>query len=62
MMIACMQKEFVKTLKLKKLGQHNFYLQSDPLLLEIYQLYPAKFLSAPWLAWEPAVKKTKVEL
>ena len=30
--------------------------------VEIYQPVPAKFLSAPGLAWQTALKKTKVEL
>ena len=30
--------------------------------LEIYELDPAKFLSAPGLAWQGALKKTKVKL
>ena len=30
--------------------------------LEIYELDPAKFLSAPGLAWQVALKKTKVKL
>ena len=30
--------------------------------LEIYELDPAKFLSAPGLAWQAAFKKTKVKL
>ena len=29
---------------------------------EIFELYPAKFLSAPGLAWQAALKKTKVKL
>ena len=29
---------------------------------EIYQLDPAKFLSDPGLAWQAALKKTKVKL
>ena len=29
---------------------------------EIYELDPAKFLSAPGLAWQAALKKTKVKL
>ena len=29
---------------------------------EIYELYPAHFLSAPGLAWQACLKKTKVEL
>ena len=56
----------------KKLGEyHNLYVQSNTLLLadvfenfqnmcyEIYELDPAKFLSAPGLAWRAAVKNTK---
>ena len=50
------------------------YIQSDTLLLadvfenfkntclKIYKLDPAKFLSAPGLAWQAALKKTKVKL
>ena len=50
------------------------YVQSDTVLLadlfenfrniclEIYELDPAKFLSAPGLAWQAALKKTKVKL
>ena len=50
------------------------YVQSNTLLLadvfenfrnmclEIYELDPAKFLSAPGLAWQAALKKTKVKL
>ena len=30
--------------------------------LEIYELDPIKFLSAPGLAWQAALKKTKVKL
>ena len=50
------------------------YAQSDTLLLadvfenfrnmwvEIYELDPAKFLSASELAWQAALKKTKLKL
>ena len=50
------------------------YVQSNTLLLsdvfknfrnmclEIYELVPAKFLSAPGLAWQAALKETKVKL
>ena len=50
------------------------YVESDTLLLvdlfenfgntclEIYELDPAKFLSAPELAWQAALKKTKIKL
>ena len=29
---------------------------------QIYSLYPLKFLSAHWLAWQAALKNTKVKL
>ena len=32
------------------------------LCLKIYELYPAKFLSVPGLAWQATLKKTKVKL
>ena len=32
------------------------------LCLKIYKLDPAKFLSAPGLTWQVALKKTKVKL
>ena len=61
--------------EIKKLEKyHDLYLQSDTLLLayvfenftnvclEIYESNPAKFLSAPGLAWQAALKKTKVKL
>ena len=63
------------TFKIKNLGEyHDLYVQSDTLLLadvfenfgdkciEIYQLDPAHFLSAPGLAWLVCLKKTGVEL
>ena len=68
------QKVF-EELKLKNLGDyHDLYVQSDTLLLadvfenfrnkciEIYELDPAHFLSAPGLAWQACLKKTGVEL
>ena len=30
--------------------------------LEIYEIDPAKFLSAPGLAWQAALNKTKIKL
>ena len=30
--------------------------------IKIYELHPAKFLSAPGLAWQAALKKTKAKL
>ena len=30
--------------------------------LKIYELYPARFLTAPGLAWQRVLKKTKVKL
>ena len=63
------------TLNIKFLGEyHDLYVQSDTALLadvfesfrdkslEIYELDPAHFLSAPRLAWQPCLKKTQVEL
>ena len=53
---------------------HDLYVQSDSLLLadvfknfrdkciEIYELDPADFWSAPGLAWQACLKKTKVNL
>ena len=38
------------------------YLKAFEIYLEIYELDPAKFLSAPGLAWQAAFKKTKVKL
>ena len=68
------QKVF-KELKLKNLGDyHDLYVQSDTLLpadvfenirnkcIEIYELHPAHFLSAPGLAWQTCLKKTRVKL
>ena len=31
-------------------------------MLQQYDLYPARFLTAPGLAWQAALKKTKVNL
>ena len=59
----------------KNLGDyHDLYVQSDTLLLadvfenfrntciKVYELDPAHFLTAPGLAWEACLKKTKVKL
>ena len=63
------------TFKIKNLGEYlDLYVQSDTALLadvfenfrdkciEIYELDPAHFLSAPGLAWQACLKKTEVEL
>ena len=63
-----------KEFKIKNLGEyHNFYVQSDTLLLsdvsenfrnkciEIHELDPALFLSALGLAWQACLKKIEVE-
>ena len=71
--VDCMHgKRVFKHSKVKNLGEyHDFYLKSDTLpladvfenfremLLKIYQLDPAKFFSAPGLAWQAALKKDK---
>ena len=64
-----------KDFETKSLGKNQYlYIQSGNLLLagvyedvsnmflKIYELDPAKFLSAPGLTWHAAVKKTKVKL
>ena len=64
-----------KDSEIKNLGEyHDLYVQSDTLLLAdvfenfrnmclvIYELDPAKFFSAPGLALQAALKKTKVKL
>ena len=74
MQIINMQKEFVKT-EIKTFGEyHDLHLKSEILLLadvsknfrkmclKIYHLDPVKFLSAPGLAWQGALKKTEVKL
>ena len=61
--------------EIKNLGEyHDLYVQSHTLLLadvfenfrdkciEIYELGPAHFLSAPRLAWQACLKKKKVNL
>ena len=71
MEITGMQKEH-KYFEIKNLGQYrDLYVQSNKLsladvfvnfinmCLEIYELNPAKFLSAPGLAWQATLKKLK---
>ena len=73
MQIMRIQKKFAKILKKKFFGEyHDLYVQSNALLsadvfenfqnmfFEIYELDPAKFLSAPELPWQAL--KTKVKL
>ena len=68
------QKVF-KEFEIKHLGEYDdLYVQSDTLLLEhvvenfrnkcieIYELDPTHFLSAPGLAWQACLKKTEVKL
>ena len=63
-------KRVCKGFEIKNLGEHHdLYVQSGILLLadafenfrnmclQIYKLDPAKFLSAPGLAWQAALKK-----
>ena len=62
-------------LNIKNLGEyHDLYVQSDTALLadvfesfrdkciEIYEFDPARFLSAPGLAWQARLKKTEIKL
>ena len=65
-------KRVCKDFEIKDLGEyHDFYVQSNTFLLtgvfenlkyclEIYELEPAKFFSAPGLGWQAALKKAKV--
>ena len=66
-------KRVCKDFEIKSLGEYyEWYVQSDTLLLadvienfrnmciNIYKLDPAKFLSAPGLAWQAALKRLKV--
>ena len=68
-------KRVCKDFEIKNVGKnHDLYVQSNTLLsadvfenfrntcLEIYELDPVKNLSAPGLAWQAALKKTKVKL
>ena len=63
------------TFNIKNLGEyHDLYIKSDTAqlvdvfenfrntCLEIYELDPAHFLSAPGQAWQACLKKTQVEL
>ena len=62
-----LEKRVFKDFEIKNLGEyHDLYVQSDTLLLadvfenfrntclKMYQLDPAKFFSAPGLAWQAA--------
>ena len=64
-----------KVFRIKDMGgNHDFYVLSNTLVLadvfenirdkciEIYELDPAHFLSAPGLAWHPCLKKAEVNL
>ena len=68
-------KRISKDFEIKNIGEYyDLYVQSDKLLLadvfenfrnmclEIFELDPSKFLSAPGLAWQAAFKKSKVKL
>ena len=68
MQITSTQKEFVKILKQNNLGEyHDLYVQSNTdvfenfrnMCLEIYELDPARFFTAPGLAWEAVLKRSK---
>ena len=68
-------KRVCKDFEIKNLGEyHDLYLKSNTLLLgdvsanfrkmclKTYHWDPVKFLSAPGLEWQAALKKTKVKL
>ena len=68
-------KNICEDFKIKNLEEYqDLYVQSDKLLLadvfenfrnmclKIYELHPAKFISAPGLAWQTAFKNTKLKL
>ena len=68
-------KKVQEAFEIRNLGEcHDVYVQCDTFLLpdifetfrnkcfEVYKLDPAHFLSAPGLAWQVCLKKTKVEL
>ena len=68
-------KRVCKDFEIKILEEyHDFYVQNDRLLLadvfqnfrnmclKTYELDPSKFLSAPGLAWQTALTKTKLKL
>ena len=68
-------KRVCEDFEIKNLGEyHNLYVPSATLLLadvfenfrnmciNIYKLDPAKFCSAPRLAWQTALKKTKSKI
>ena len=68
-------KKVWEAFEIKNLGEyHDLYVQCDTFLLadvfenfrnkciEIYELDPAHFLSAPGLAWQACLKKAKVKL
>ena len=68
-------KKFCKDFELKNLGEfHDLYAQSNILLLadvfanfqnmclQMFELNPARFLSAPGLAYQAALEKSKIKL
>ena len=68
-------KRVCKDFEIKSLREyHDLYVQSNTLLLgdlfknfrniclEIYEFDPVRFLLAPGIAWQAALKKTKVRL
>ena len=67
-------KKVLKDFQIKILGEyHGLYLKNDTLILadvfksfremclKFYHLDPAKFISAPALAWQAALKKNEVK-
>ena len=54
-------KKVCKKSEMKNLVEY-LYLRILKMLLEMYELDPGKFISVPGLAWQAALKKTKVKL
>ena len=62
MQITHTQKEFLKKFVSNTLLLTDVFNNFRNMCLEIYELDPVKFLSAPGLIWEATLKNTKVKL
>ena len=55
-------KSFEKDLEIDSLLLDDVFVNFKNICLKIYELDPAKFRSAPGLAWQVALKQTKIKL